>query len=270
MNPAPSLAIVGWRALPVVRQAMEWRKLRYFRSRQGYGAHWGRFGSFAEARSWLPPSPEFELDEHADHYEEERTRRVYAFDYPVIFWLRHALESGARSIYDIGGSVGVHYYSYAKYLPHMEQIDWLVSDLPRVAERGRGLARQRNAKGLTFVDRLDATPVDRDIWMAAGVLEFLESQPFAGLIEAAAKRPKHILLNKLPLHDGPEFVSTQNIGQGCFVPHHVYNRQQFVQRVEDLGYELVDSWETPERSFLVPGRPDLSFDAYSGLYFRRR
>ena len=49
--------------------------------------------------------PGFDLASLSDEYLETRTECTYAFDYPVMFWLRNAFEAGARSIFDIGGSV---------------------------------------------------------------------------------------------------------------------------------------------------------------------
>lgn len=260
----------GVKKAPGIRHWNQQRKLDFYLSPRGYGAHWGRFESFAEARAWLPASPEFQLETLADEYLEIRTQRVYTFDYPVMYWLRRAMEAGAARIFDIGGSVGVHYFAYRKYLPdYPPALEWHVSDLPLVTRRGRELAARENEPSLTFTDAMDASLIDHDVWLAAGVLEFIEDSPLDQLLAQARRRPQHVLLNKLPLHEGDDFVSTQNIGHGCFVPHRVYNRARYVAGIEALGYRLVDSWDVPERSFIIPGQPAASFDAYTGLYFRR-
>jgi putative methyltransferase (TIGR04325 family) len=104
--------------------------------------------------------------------------------------------------------------------------------------------------------------------MAAGVLEFLEDTQLDALLSRTERKPRYILLNKLPLTDAASFVSTQNIGFGSYVPHRVFNRVAFIRSVEDQGYEVVDQWEVPERSFVSLGFDDDVFDTYSGLCFR--
>ena len=39
-------------------------------------------------------------------------------------------------------------------------------------------------------------------------------------------------MNKSRLCDGEDYVTTQNIGAGCFSPMHVYNRGSFIEEIE--------------------------------------
>lgn len=254
--------------VPPVRQLLRKRGERLYLSKWGQGYHHGAFNSFAEARAWLPRTPEFSFPDFADEYINERSHRIYSFDYPVLLWLRRAFDEGASSVLDIGGSVGNQYYAYGQYVDFPAELSWHVHELPAFIKIGQELADKRHARRLTFSDKLVPEELNADIWIAAGALEFMEELVLDRLIGQARQRPRHVLLNKLPLHDGPTFVSTQNIGNGSFVPHHVYNRQQYVAAIEKAGYRLVDSWSVPDRRFQVPGQPENSFDEYSGLYFK--
>jgi len=255
--------------LPVLRNLWQRERLNHFLSSGGGGLHYGRFSSFDEARAWLPKSSGHDLEVLSDEYIEVRTKRVYAFDYPVMFWLREAFAGGARSIFDIGGSVGVQYYSYRRYLSFPEGLVWRVSELPVVCRLGREYAQRHGVTALQFSETIDTSAISDDIWIAAGVLELLEKTRLEDLLARAAKRPEHILINKLPLWKGEEYVSTQNIGSDSFTPHYVFNRERFVSAVEALGYTLVDSWEVPERAYQDPREPERDFANYSGLCFRR-
>lgn len=62
-----------------------------------------------------PRNPGFNLDALAREHIDVRSRQVFAHDYPVMWWLDRAFGSGARSILDIGGSVGVHDYGYRSH-----------------------------------------------------------------------------------------------------------------------------------------------------------
>lgn len=255
-----------WRIppMPVVRRR---RGLRLFLSEAGYGLHWGRFASFAEAQGWMPQSAGFDTEAFSDEYLTVRTRTVFGFDYPAMLWLGHALRAGARTVWDIGGSVGSQYYAYRRFLDYPPDLLWRVCELPVSVRRGREYAATMGAKALSFTDDLTAPEARSDLWLAAGTIEFLEGG-VQKLVRDAGHRPAHLLLNKLPLYDGPGFVSTQNLGKGCFAAHDVYNRQGYITELESLGYQLVDAWKVPERRFHVPGCPQMSFDHYAGLYLR--
>jgi putative methyltransferase (TIGR04325 family) len=254
--------------LPLIRTWLRQRAIRKYFSPRGRGYHCGHFDTFAQARAWLPPSPEFAHDRFTEEYVNERSRRIWSFDYPVIFWLREAFQDGATSLLDIGGSIGNQHYAYRRYLQYPQGLQWRVQELSAFIEQGREIARQRGASGLSFADDWPPAWLQSDIWMAAGVLEFLEDTQLDALLSRTERKPRYILLNKLPLTDAASFVSTQNIGFGSYVPHRVFNRVAFIRSVEDQGYEVVDQWEVPERSFVSLGFDDDVFDTYSGLCFR--
>src|SRR5262245_43873588 len=81
----------------------------------GYGGNLyrGVFKTFEEAQKSSPPSKPIGYDNQAaaDLYLE-RTRRVYPADYPVMFWLDKLFQSGARSVFEFGGHIGIAYYGY--------------------------------------------------------------------------------------------------------------------------------------------------------------
>jgi putative methyltransferase (TIGR04325 family) len=244
------------------------RHLSRFLTPKGGGMHYGVFSSFSEARSWLPPSSEFHTEELSREYVEVRSQRIYAFDYPVLFWMRKAFETGASSIFDIGGSIGVHFYSYRRYLEYPEHLEWQVLELPGTVQLGRKIADRNTVSGLSFSEKPNLANGYADIWMAAGAIEFIEGNALETMLRAAARRPTHLFLNKLPMYEGEPFVSTHNLGAGAYAPHHVFNRRSYIGRLESLGYQLVDSWSVPERNFVLPGDTERSFDAYCGIYLR--
>ncbi|MDB5731381.1 MAG: putative methyltransferase, family [Variovorax sp.] len=253
---------------PVVRPALVWWRLHRFLSPQGYPAYFGVFPSFAAARAWLPHSPGFDHGPLATEYVQVRTQKVFAYDYPVLWWLQHAFRCGAAHVLDIGGSVGVHYFAYRRYLEMPPALTWHVADLPSIVSIGRTLAEQQGISALTFTDDLPlALAGEHDIWISAGALQYFEHGRPSGLLERCAMRPGHLVFNKLPLYEGEDFVTTQNIGEGCYAPLYVYNRARLIHDIEALGYRLRDCWPVHERSLDLPGYPERSLPSFSGLYF---
>lgn len=240
---------------------------RYFESAKGQALHYGVFRSFAEAAAAEPGAKGFDEAIHASEYDD-RLGRVFPYDYPVLFWLQQIFAGApALDLVDIGGHVGVHYYAYGNLARFPPGLKWRVIEVDAVAKAGRERAERVGAKGLAFSTSLEALE-PADIVISAGALHYVERPLLWDTIARAHTKPAHVLLNKVPLYDGEDFVSLQNIGAG-FSPHYVWNRREFVRRFERLGYRLVDDWSVLERHFELFDDPVHSFGAYSGLYLRR-
>lgn len=235
-------------------------------ARKGYGGFRGVFGSFEEAARSAPQNKPlgFSTQDYAEEFEDRRSR-IFSFDYPVMFWLAPFLRGPAR-LFDYGGHCGTHFYAYAQYIDYSPALKWVVCDLPEIMRYGEKIAAERGTKQLTFTGRFgDADGAD--VLLAAGSLQYVESPAFSGSLANLTTRPKHIVLNKLPLYDGPAFVTLQN-GGVAFHPMYVFNRKDFIDSICRLGYKLVDQWTVPSHSGRIPFYPEASFPAHSGLYFR--
>jgi putative methyltransferase (TIGR04325 family) len=257
-----------WLDGSLARHALRHRREHRFLSDAGFCAYYGVFESFAEARAWLPPSREFNNEAVAADFTEHRTAQIFAYDYPMLWWLERALRGGARRVLDIGGSVGVHYLAYRRYLEMPADLTWLVAELPKTALLGRELAAQRQAPALHFTDDMaHALQQPSDVWLSAGAIQYVEHGRPDQLLRRASTRPRHLLLNKLPLYPGEDYVTTQNIGWGSFSPLYVCNDARFIADIEALGYTLADRWDVPERSLYLPGDSARKVPCFSGLYF---
>jgi putative methyltransferase (TIGR04325 family) len=246
------------------------RKREYDKEFAGdcFGCNRGVFRSFAEAAATAPKTKRFGFDlpefARADIFSDRLTG-IFPYDYPVLFWLKSLLAPGA-TIFDLGGHVGIHFYAYAPYLVYPPGMRWIVCDVAEVATVGARMAASRSAEALTFTTRV-ADADGADVLVSAGALQFVESPPLATTLGGLARRPSHLLLNKLPLYDGDSFVTLQN-GGPHFIAQHIFNRDAFISAITSVGYRLMDAWADPMHSCFVPFHPERSVPVYSGLYFR--
>jgi putative methyltransferase (TIGR04325 family) len=192
-------------------------------------------------------------------------------EYPVLFWLRPAIESGAGRLFDLGGYVGNLYYQYRDYLSLPAGFEWIVHDVPAVVAAGRRFASSRHAPGLSFSDDVGLPP-GCDIVLAAGSLQYVEDGYLPKLLRAAGpSRPRHVIVHRTPLHPTRSFVTLQSTvspsGSLFFCPYTVACLSEFKLQLEALGYALKDSWDKP-RSLDVPLHRECHLDSYAGLYFR--
>ena len=238
-----------------------WRHERYFKSAAGYASHRGVYKTFAEANASAPEN--LIAGEHTFEYPD-RIERIFPYDYPVLFWMQPIIKKISR-IFDIGGNIGVHFYSYQRYLSFPDNLKWQVFEVPEIVRAGEERARGVGESRLTFTSSLSSVE-DVDLIYAAGSIQYIESPSFPELLNKYQVKPTHIIINKIPLYDGEGFVTLQN-GGNSFYPYQVFNRTEFINSVTEIGYQLVDSWIIPERNFWLPCDPARSFGPSSGLYF---
>ena len=235
---------------------------RFARTHEWKNLTRGVYRTFDEARRAAPSSMPvgYALD---DESFVARTR-MEPHDYPAVFWLREPLERGCVLL-DLGGHVGLQYYLYRDYVPFAPSTRWIVCEQAAVAARGRELAGQRGATGLSFVDALDG--IAADAMLTAGTIQFIE-EALAHQMRRLARLPGALLVNKVPLHDRETCVTLQNTGRS-FTPCYLFNAGELIASIEALGYRLRDRWQVLGRSFRVPFHPGYQIDAYSGLYFEQ-
>lgn len=229
-----------------------------------YRGVYDSFGEAAQKVSNLKPVGYNDADSAT--WYEGKLSKVSLEDYPALFWLQSAFKD-SRSVFEIGGHIGVAYYGFSTVLPYPSDLGWCICDVPSIAEAGRVLAQKREAANLSFVTHPRESE-GADILLAFGSLQYIESPTLAETIAGFRVRPRHIIINVTPVYDGPSFYTVQNIGS-AHCAYHIFNRRDLVRSLDELGYSLIDHWQKP-RAFSVLNHPDKAFDHYSGFYFRAR
>jgi len=230
----------------------------------------GEFGSFEEARAAIPSragTVGYDNTELAGWYRD-RLDAVQPEDYPVLFWLSRLLPE-ARQVFDFGGHVGLHYFSWRKLLGPPPALRWKVSEVGAVVEAGRSLARERGAEQQLAFTTEPRDADGADVFIASGSVQYLEPGFLWRLLAGLQRRPRHVFLNKTPVHDDRDFVTIQD-AVGSFHPYSVVARTTLQAELERLGYEAVDGWKNPGLDCLVYLRPELHVPKYSGGYWRLR
>ena len=226
----------------------------------------GMYPTFAAAEASIPTGrPNSYDNEESSQFLGHKTS-LRASDYPVLFFLDRLLREH-RSVFDFGGYVGLSFYSFERLLQYPAGLEWKIYDLPAIVETGRRIAAEKAETRLTFTTSFPEAAAF-PILTAFGSLHFPE-QTFSHFLAPLPHRPRHILINKLPLTDLPTFYTVHNMGP-ALTPYRIQNRKEFIDSITGLGYELVDAWESGDFACYIPGYPDHSVKAFSGLYFRQR
>jgi putative methyltransferase (TIGR04325 family) len=257
--------------IPLTQKIYRDLKEKEYRKRfetDGFGSFWGVFETFEAAMQSAPETKTIGYDnlELAQRYKQvlEEQSGVASFDYPVLFWLNSLFGKECTRVFDFGGNVGTHYYSYSKYLIYPQDLKWLICEVPAIVQVGLEIAQSCTVQELDFTTRLEDAD-GSDIFVASGVIQYVNN--FAQSLSAIKQKPKHLLINRLPLHEGDQFVTLQNGGK-VFYPQYVFNKTRFIDTLENMGYKLVDIWEDRVDACMIPFHPDHSVSVYSGLYLR--
>jgi len=225
-----------------------------------YGGFRGVYGSFEEAIADAPKTKPLGYDNEslASWYVNNLETEIQENDYPVLFWLNDLLGDDT-TVFDFGGNVGTHYFQYKKYLRYGNSLKWIVCDLPQIVKVGRD---NNNEPNLLFTEIfLEANRID--ILLASGSIQYIEK--FAEMIGSLEQKPTHLLLNRLPLYNGEQFVTLQNGGE-VFYPQYVFNKGDFISSLEKIGYEVKDQWKDLSGGCFIPFNPKKSLKHYYGLY----
>ena len=253
--------------LPVVNDVLTVDYERDFQ-RGPTGLFRGVYRDFAAAEASIPAGKRVGYDhvELAGMYRKRMTKACES-DYAVLYWMRRILEGEPSSIvYDFGGHVGVSYHGWQRYLPYGDSMRWIVYDMPAITKVGEELARESKSRHLSFSNAVEDAR-DCTVFFSAGALQYCD-ESVASVLDRAGARPRHIILNKMPVYEGESFVTVQSTGR-AFHAYRIFNRDELVGSIESRGYRLVDDWQNREQSCSIPFTRGKEIEAYSGYYFER-
>lgn len=226
----------------------------------------GVYPSFAAALAAIPPGRNNSYDNPDSATFLGHTASVQSSDYPALFWLSQLLPQNPN-VFDFGGYLGISYYSFEKFLAYPQTLQWTIYDVPAVVAAGTKLAEAKGRRNLFFTNSFERAE-QSSLLLAFGSLQFPE-RTLAEFLQPLARRPHHLLLNKLPLTEGKTFFTLHNMGP-ALSPYRIANREEFLQSLAALDYEPVASWENLEFGCSIPFHPAHSIPAFSGMYLRHK
>ena len=243
------------------------RRRRFFR-RGGGNFYYGVFRTFDDARKSIPPGLTEGFDnETAAGFYRERLEKVFPADYPALFWMKPLIQATTR-LFDFGGHVGLHYYSWKGLLGFPATARWVVADVPAVCAAGAKMAKERGvSEQLSFAEGLAASD-GMDIFFSAGTLQYLEPNALPAALASMSRPPAHLVINKIPVVEGDGYFTVQDTGvfRSAYT---IFSRPRLTEALRALKYDLVDAWTNPGLHCHIVDSPRHSVGEYSGLYFRR-
>ena len=226
------------------------QKRRFFFAEQTWGL-WGDYASMSEARTHTgdPNGSSYDNDDVVD-LNLDYFSRFLVFDYPVAYWLRRIItEEAVDSLVDFGGHVGVKYYSYRDRLQLPDNFKWCVVDVAAMVRRGQQRAAESGTTHLTFFTEVSQAPAS-PLLFCSGSLPYVE-ETIDEIIRKMVKRPRYVVINKLAVLPDRQVIALEGFGLRR-IPYRVLSLVEFNSRLAALDYEMLDSWDIPERQHSIP------------------
>ncbi len=251
--------------IPGIRHLIEASYVKAFIKNRDQNLFHGVFDSFDAAAVCAASCGVTGYDNEASAALYLDHMRVDAHDYPAMFWLGKSFLEGMRNVFDVGGSIGIKYYAFAKTMPLPGNVAWTVADVPAVVAKGASLAAERGvSQTLHFTDRVNAGD-GIQILFASGSLQYLP-HTLAEHLGDWSKRPRRIIINTTPMHPTTEFFTVNSIGT-AFCAYRVQTQARMVKDLGRLGYRMLDYWVNRGKELRLPLQPELSLDHYKGFCF---
>ena len=252
-----AVPFLGWLKtlldLPPLLQWRKWVYRRQFLDNPGDSLFMGRYTSFEAASAHLPSGlPEPIGDEIA--LGLERSTQVRPDDYPLLFWLGRSFDIGLRTVFELGGHVGIKYYAFRRVLPLPDGLRWTVWDLPPVVQRGTELAVTRAPEGMLrfTVDLEDASA--SDILLASGSLPYFPER-LIDILRGMPVKPRRILLNAIAVHPSETFYTVNSLTL-AFRAYRIQAWEELQAELDAAGYMRRDVWRNEGNAIRVPFERD--------------
>ncbi|MCW7536883.1 TIGR04325 family methyltransferase [Aquabacterium sp. A7-Y] len=250
-------------AVPGIRHARQVAYRRRFLQNENRNLFLGVYPSFEEAARRAPPVRPLGYDN--PHSARMYAPCVYSYDYAAMFWLDRSFAEGLRSVFDLGGHVGIKYHAFRPHMAYPQDLRWTVCDVPAVVERGRQIAAaQGHNPQLRFTtDFSEASGTD--VLFASGSLQYLP-QTLGQLLGQLAALPRRIILNITAVHPTRSYITLNSIGT-AFCPYRVVAREELLADFKAHGYLQHDAWENAGKTLVLPFVKGLDLESYSGFCF---
>ncbi len=235
-----------------------------------YGSFKGVYKDFEEANSKLPINTKkgynnLDSAERLLNFVEESKKQIFEHEYPPFFWLNNIINGCNKTnikIFDFGGAYGWHFFKIAKYSKN-NNFSWTVYDVEEIIKIAKDKFEGDRLKFTTNFEEVN----NSDIFFSSGAIQYAEEFSLSISLSQLQAKPKHILLSRLPMQDSvKQFVTLQN-ASSSFNPQYVFNRKDFISSLENIGYELVDTWRGYD-SCHIPFHKNKSIQFYTGFYFK--
>lgn len=153
---------------------------------------------------------------------------------------------------DLGGSLGTSYRQNRRFLSNLREASWAVVEQPNFVAAGR---ERFEDSVLTFHETIGAALATRPrVGLASSSLQYLED-PHGALADLTDSGISMLIIDRTPVHpDVDDRVTLQHVPPSIYpatYPARLLSQPQLLQTLSDLGWTIVEEFETLERPMVT-------------------
>ncbi|RYF69933.1 MAG: methyltransferase, TIGR04325 family, partial [Comamonadaceae bacterium] len=176
--------------------------------------------------------------------------QVCSWDYAPLYWLADSFRSGASSVFDLGGHIGIKYYAFRRVLDYPDTLRWTVCDVPAVVRKGEQFARERQVdRQLAFCTDF-AQAGDIDVLLMSGSLQYLPVR-MEEILSMLPRKPGRVILNITAGH-GDRTLYTLNSIVHAICPYRIQQQDEVLSEIRLCGYRRRDVWRNDGKPITIP------------------
>ena len=177
-------------------------------------------------------------------YERDGTTFRYFPKSDTAKQLLHEILNENSVIIDFGGGLGGNYLANRSELDK-KNITYIIIEQSSFVNQGKLLANEFNLP-IQFIEGIWESPVKNiKMLVLSSVLQYVEEWKNV-VSDLLACKPQYILIDRMPLTDGPTSIFVQENGDyynpKVSYPVRILNREEFLREFE--GYTIIKKWES--------------------------
>ena len=225
----------------------------------------GVFDTWDAAAASAPPTRPLGYDNPDSAALYLRHLSVEDWDYPALFWIADSVAKGLRHFADIGGSVGIKYYAFGKFVKFPGELRWRVIDVPAVVARGREFALQRGAPPPGDWSHRRHRRRGRRLRLGLAAIHCPRRCPKSCFRSCAACAASSSTPRRFSTSTPSSSRSTASAPRSA--PNTAVHGSDRLRRTRELGYRMRDTWRNIGKPMHIPFHPDESLREYTGFCF---
>ena len=191
------------------------------------------------------------------------------YSWPILAGLlwSAAENHGSLRVIDLGGSLGTSFRQNRRFLSSVREVSWAVVEQPNFVAAGR---EHFEDSALTFHETVGAASATRPrVGLVSSSLQYLED-PYGALADLTASGISMLIIDRTPVHPGDnDRVTLQHVPPSIYpatYPARLLSLPKLLQALSDLGWSVVEEFETLERPMVT--RAGFSF-SWTGMICTR-
>jgi len=160
------------------------------------------------------------------------------------------------NVLDFGGALGTTYFQNKSYLSHLNDLKWNIVEQEKFVKIGKESLEDSELRFYNSIDE-SLSENNSDVIILSSSLQYIE-EPYQILQKIIKEKPKYILFDKTPFHDGGnDLITVQKVPKHIYdasYPAWILSKSKFLSFFKKNNYEIIADFNKYQKDiFNLPG-----------------